>query len=127
MGDKFSTDNQTMLYCGEYIMTDYVPQSHQDSVLNPEYWDAGNMHITAEHLIYNAEAETVAPEMFLRGEVNYAEIPTEQLDEWLNNPDKASQIRPCRPSFYSYAYIFSFSANFDENMSRRTGRLRSIM
>ena len=114
MGDKFSTDNQTMLYCGEYIMTDYVPQSHQDSVLNPEYWDAGNMHITAEHLIYNAEAETVAPEMFLRGEVNYAEIPTEQLDEWLNNPDKASQIRPCRPSFYSYAYIFSFWANFDE-------------
>lgn len=114
MGDQFSTDNQTMLYCGEYIMTEYVPQSKIESVLNPEYWDADNMHITAIHEIYNAEADTVAPEMFLRGEVNYADIPTEQLDEWLNNPEKYDQIRPCRPSFYSYAYVFGFWAQFDE-------------
>lgn len=113
-GDSFSTDHETMLYCGEYIMTNYVPQQVIESVLNPTYWDMENMHITKITKIYNAEADTVAPEMFLRGEVNYADIPTEQLDEWLNDPEKYDQIRPCRPSFYTYYYMFNFYPNFDE-------------
>ena len=113
-GDMFSTDNTTMLYCGEFIMTEYEPQGKISSLANPTYWDAGNMYIDAIYKTYNAEAETVAPEMFARGEVNYADIPTEQLDNWLNNPEKASMIRPCRPSFYSYYYMFNFNPQFEE-------------
>ena len=114
LGDRWSTDNQTMLYNGEYIMTEYVPQGRIESVLNPTYWDSKNMHITAIHQIYNAEATTVQPEMFLRGEVNYADIPTEQLDEWLNDPSKKENIRPCRPSFFSYYWQFNFNPQFDK-------------
>ena len=113
-GDTFSTDHETMLYCGEYIMTNYVPQQTIESTLNPTYWDMDNMHITKINETYNAESYTVAPEMFLRGEINYAEIPTDQLDEWLNDPAKAAMIRPCRPSFYTYFFSFNFWPQFDE-------------
>jgi len=113
-GDMFSTDNQTMLYNGEFVMTEYEPQGRIVSVLNPTYWDMEDMHITKITEIYNAEAGTVEPEMFLRGEVNYAEIPSVQLTDWLGNPEKAKYIRPCRPSFYTYYYMFNFFPNFDE-------------
>lgn len=114
-GDQFSTDNKTMLYCGEFIMTEYEPQGRIVSLANPTYWDADKMFIDAIYKTYNAEADTVAPEMFLRGEVNYADIPTEQLDNWLNDEEKASMIRPSRPSFYSNYYMFNFFPNFDES------------
>lgn len=113
-GDMFSTDHETMLYCGEFIMTNYVPQQIIESELNPTYWDMEDMHITKITEIYNAEAGTVEPEMFLRGEVNSCDVPTEQLDEWLNDPEKYDMIRPCRPSFYAYYYMFNFYPNFDE-------------
>lgn len=113
-GDMFSTDNQTMLYCGEFIMTDYEPQGKIAAKENPTYWDSEDMYIDEINQTYNAEASNVAPEMFLRGEVNYADIPTEQLDNWLNDPEKAGMIRPNRPSFYSYYYLFNFYPNFEE-------------
>lgn len=113
-GDQFSTDNTTMLYCGEFIMTEYEPQGKIVALANPTYWDSEDMYIDAIYQTYNAESDTVAPEMFIRGEVNYAEIPTEQLDNWLNDPEKSSMIRPCRPSFYSYYYMFNFFPNFEE-------------
>lgn len=112
-GDQWSTDNTTMLYCGEYIMTEYQPQGKVISEANPTYWDADNMYITKITEIYNAEASTVAPQMFMRGEVNYAEIPNEQLDEWLNDPQKSANIRPVRPSFYAYYWQLCFNPRFD--------------
>lgn len=113
-GESFSTDHTTMLYCGEFIMTQYEPQGMIVAKANPTYWDAENMYIDEIIKTYNAEAETVAPEMFLRGEINSADIPTEQLDNWLNDPSKAKMIRPCRPSFYSYYYMFNFFPQFEE-------------
>jgi oligopeptide transport system substrate-binding protein len=113
-GDSFSTDNETMLYCGEYIMTVYEPSSLIESVLNPTYWDMENMHITKITQIYNSEAGTVEPEMYLRGEISGCDVPTEQLEEWLNDPEKYEKIRPCRPSFWTYFYYFCFWPNFDE-------------
>ncbi len=113
-GDKFSTDNETMLYCGEYIMTTYEPSSLIVAELNPTYWDMDNMHITKITKIYNSEAGTVEPEMYLRGEISGCDVPTEQLEEWLNDPEKYEKIRPCRPSFWTYFYYFNFWPNFDE-------------
>lgn len=122
-GDMFSTDHETMLYCGEFIMSNYVPQQIIESELNPTYWDMANMHITKITEIYNAEASTVEPEMYLRGEVNSCDVPTEQLDEWLNDPEKYDMIRPCRPSFYAYYYMFNFYPNFDEKYEPENWKL----
>lgn len=113
-GDDFSTDNQTMLYCGEFIMNEYEPQGKIVSKLNPNYWDIGDMYIDEIIETYNAESETVAPEMFLRGEIDYADIPTEQLSNWLDDPERSQTIRPNRPSFYSYYYMFNFYPAFDD-------------
>jgi hypothetical protein len=49
--------------------------------------------------------------MLLRGEVTYADIPTSQLDEWMNDLRKRL-IRPSRPSLYSYFFLFNFWPNF---------------
>lgn len=122
-GDTFSTDNQTMLYNGEFIMTEYEPQYKIILEQNPTYWDAENMYITKITKTYNAEADTVAPEMFLRGEINYADIPNEQLTDWLNDPEKADLIRPSRPSFYSYYYCFNFYPTFDEQYQPENWKL----
>lgn len=113
-GENFSTDNETMLYCGEYIMTTYEPSSIIVSELNPTYWDMEDMHITKITEIYNSEADTVEPEMYLRGEISGCEVPTEQLEDWLNDPEKYEKIRPCRPSYWTYFYYFNFYPNFDE-------------
>ncbi len=114
MGDDFGTDHTTRLYCGEFIMTEYEPSSIIVSELNPTYWDMENMHITKITEIYNAEASTVEPEMYLRGEVNYCDVPNEQIDEWLADPEKAAMIRPSRPSYTTYLYYINFWPNFDE-------------
>lgn len=114
MGDQFLTDNETRLYCGEFVMTEYDPSSVIVAVLNPVYWDIDNMHITKITQIFNAEAGSVEPEMFLRGEVDSCEVPSDQLDEWLNDPAKFDLIRPCRPSYWTYLYYFNFWPNFDE-------------
>ena len=37
---------------------------------------------------YNKEAATVAPELFLRGDVDSAAIPTAILDDWFKDPKK---------------------------------------
>ncbi len=113
-GENFSTDNETILYCGEYIMTTYEPSSIIVSELNPTYWDMEDMHITKITEIYNSEAGTVEPEMYLRGEISGCNVPTEQLEEWLNDPEKYEKIRPCRPSYWTYFYYFNFYPNFDE-------------
>lgn len=122
-GDQFSTDNETMLYCGEFVMTKYEPSSVIESVLNPTYWDMEDMHITKITEIYNAEAGSVEPEMYLRGEVNYCDVPTEQLDEWLNDPAKYEMIRPIRPSYWTYFYYFCFWPNFDEKYEPENWKL----
>jgi oligopeptide transport system substrate-binding protein len=81
------------------------------------------MHITKITKIYNSEAGTVEPEMYLRGEISGCDVPTEQLDEWLNDPEKYEKIRPCRPSFWTYFYYFCFWPNFDEKYEPENWKL----
>ena len=57
---------------------------------------------------YTAEADTLAPEALLRGEVTVADIPTDQLDGWMNDPTKKAFIRPNRPGSYSYFFLVNF-------------------
>ena len=93
-------------------MTEFEPQGQIVSVLNPTYWDADNMYIDRVVEIYNAEADTVGPEMFLRGEVSMATVPTEQLQDWLDDEEKASVIHPNRPNFFSWYWQFNYNPNF---------------
>lgn len=112
VGDKFGTDNVNFLYNGAYIMETFEPQSRRVLVANENYWDKENIHIEKIISIYNKEAGTLAPELFLRGEISSTTIPTDVLDEWMKDPDKEKMIRPNRTGFYSYFYCFNFDPNF---------------
>ena len=84
-----ATGNDTILYCGAYVLSEFAPQERRVLSKNTEYWDAENVFIDKLSFTYNAEASTISPEMYLRGEVDSASISTTIAKEWLNDPEKA--------------------------------------
>ncbi|HYE80631.1 MAG TPA: peptide ABC transporter substrate-binding protein [Clostridia bacterium] len=114
MGDRFGTDNTTLLYNGAYILETFEPQTRRVLAKNESYWDKDNVHIQKLNYKYNKEAATLESELFLRGDVSYIEIiPASSLDEWMKDPAKKEMIHPRRTSPYTYFYAFNFDPKFD--------------
>ncbi len=113
-GDSFGTSKENLLYNGAYILSEFEPQNKRVLTKNPTYWDKDNVLIDKIEYMYNKEAANVAPELFLRGEVDHAVIPIAILDDWFNDPEKKDLVRPSTSSFYSYFYAFNFDPQFDE-------------
>ena len=114
MGDQFGTSCDTFLYCGAFLIEEWEQNSYMIEVRNPKYWDIEDIHIERLESTYNAEANTLAPELLLRGEISSCDIPTSQLDEWLADPAKAELIRPNRPGTYSYFYLVNAMPTYEE-------------
>jgi len=114
MGESFGTNNDTILYCGAFLCSQYEPNSYVISTRNPLYWDIDKIHVERIEEKYNAETDTLAPEALLRGEVTVADIPTDQIDGWMNDPSKAKLIRPNRPGSYSYFFLVNFMPTYTE-------------
>ena len=113
-GFGLATGNDTILYCGAYVLSEFAPQEVRVLRRNTAYWDAEHVYIDELRFTYNAEASTLSPEMYLRGEVDSASINTTIANEWLNDAEKSEFIRPSRPtSFYSYFYAFNYDPHFD--------------
>lgn len=112
VGDRFGTDNVNFLYNGAFIMETFEPQTRRILVANENYWDKENIHISKINHLYNKEAATLAPELFLRGEIDYADIPSSVIDEWMKDPEKKDMVRPNRTGFYTYFYTFNFDPQF---------------
>ncbi len=115
-GENFgvATGNDTILYCGAYILSEFAPQEKRVYTANESYWDRENVHIDVIEQTYNKEAATLAPELYRRGEIDSASIDNTIADEWLNNPETADLIHPTRnTSFYSYFFCFNFDPQFD--------------
>ena len=112
-GESFGTTNDNFLYNGAYILDKFEPQNERVLVKNDTYWDKDNVFIDRIRYKYNKEAGTVAPELFLRGEVDAASIPTSVIDEWFNDEEKKSQVRQSQNNFYTYFYALNFDPQFD--------------
>ncbi len=112
-GSKFGTDNKTILYNGAYIVSVFEPQNQRIMIRNEKYWDAAHVYIKTLNYKYNKEAVTLAPEMFLRGEISGTGISTASLDSWMKDPAKKAMVHPASTSFYSYFYAFNFDPKFD--------------
>lgn len=112
-GDRFGTDNKSILYNGAYIMTGYEPQSSRELERNEKYWDREHVYIKRLTYKYNKEASTLAPELFLRGDINYASVPASSLDGWMKDPAKKAMVHPARTTSYTYFYAFNFNPTFD--------------
>lgn len=112
-GNSFGTTHENFLYNGSYILDKFEPQNERVLVKNETYWDKDNVFIDRIRYKYNKEAATVAPELFLRGEVDTASIPTSIIDEWFKDDKKKSQVRQTQNNFYTYFYALNFNPQFD--------------
>ena len=116
-GDQFglATGNDTVLYCGAYILSEFKPQESRVYTKNASYWDAEHVYITTIQQTYNKESSTLSPELYLRGEIDAADITPTIAAEWLADPAKADLIHPVRQiGQYSYFFSFNFDPHFDE-------------
>lgn len=117
VGDSFgiATSNENLLYCGAYILSEFKPQEVRVYTKNESYWDAEHVYIDKIEQTYNKEASTLSPELYLRGEIDSADISSTIAAEWLADEAKADLIHPVRQvGQYSYFWCFNFDANFDE-------------
>ena len=113
-GENFGTDKDTLLYNGAYILSDFEPQVRRVLTKNDSYWDKDNVFIETIDQSYNSEANSIAPEMFTRGELDYAPIGADILDDWLANDDTKNLVSAGRvDNSYSYFYAFNFDPQFD--------------
>ena len=112
-GTKFGTDNKNLLYNGAYLLQTFEPQTSRVLVANDTYWDKANVFIKKLTYSYNKEASTLSPELFSRGEISDATIPTASIDEWMKDTTKKETVRPVATSFYSFFYALNFDPKFD--------------
>lgn len=112
-GEAFGTTRENILYNGAYILDKFEPQNERVLVKNDAYWDKETVKIDRIRYKYNKEAATVAPELFLRDEIDGALIPTSILDEWLNSDDKKDLVRQNTNNFYTYFYALNFDPQYD--------------
>lgn len=123
-GKSFATTADSMYYCGAYYVSEFAPQEKQVLTKNDSYWDAEHVYITKINRTYNAEAETLAPEMVKRGELDYADISSDILDDWLAGEDTGKMVSKRRPmTDYSYFYCFNFMPTFAEEYEPENWKL----
>lgn len=115
-GENFglATGNDTLLYNGAYVISEFKPQEKRVYKKNTTNWDAEHVYIESVEQTYNKEATALAPELYMRGETDYADIDTAIATQWLSDPKTADLIRPVRQTgFYSYFFSFNFKPEFD--------------
>lgn len=113
-GTELGVDNTRLWYCGAYLMDTFAPQQEHVYVKNPNYWDAEHVYIERIERKYNAEAGTLAPTMFLNGEVDYTSVSSDLLAEWMANEETAEMVSPTiTQTNYSYYWGFNFEPMFD--------------
>lgn len=113
-GDKFGTDNASLLYCGAFILSDYQPQVQRVLTKNESYWEKDCVYLDAVRMTYNAEASSISSTMYLAGDVDQADISSDLLSAMMADPQYADKIHPTRSdTSYSYWYLFNFDPKFD--------------
>ena len=76
-GDDFAVDNTHMLYCGPYYVSAFERDKKIVLTKNPFYWDADCISVdTIEYQMI--PDETTSLEMFIRGDINYTSVESEE-------------------------------------------------
>ncbi len=114
LGENYALDNYSMWFNGAYILSTFKPQEKRIYTKNVNNWDAEHIYIESIEQTYNTEASTIAPELFLRGEVDYADIGSDIVADWLRDPEKSQMISSSRVTGdYAYFFGFNFEPTFD--------------
>lgn len=114
LGENYGLDNYSMWFNGAYILSEFKPQEKRIYTKNENNWDAEHIYIERIEQTCNTEATTLAPELFLRGEIDYADIGSDIVADWLSDPEKSQMISSSRViGDYSYFFGFNFEPKFD--------------
>ena len=113
-GDQFGTSNDTMLYCGAYIMKTYEPEFERTLVVNENYWNVDAISIGTIKYKYNKEASANGPELYLRGETDKVTLGTDIIEEWKADDEKWNQVHPAQLTNMSYWMAFNFDPQFSD-------------
>lgn len=126
-GEDFGTTRENFLYNGAYILDKFEPQNERVLVKNETYWDKDNVLIDRIRYKYNKEAATVAPELFLRGEIDSASIPTSIIDEWFKDDKKNHRFVKHKITSIPTSMLSTSIHNLTHNMNQITGRSPSTI
>lgn len=111
-GEAFGTAADKMYYNGSFILAEFEPQVKHVYVKNQKNWDADNVMLDRIIKTYNAEAGTLAPTMAIRGEIDYAELSNDIVEDFqAQNGDIITRER-IMPDF-SYFFCFNFQPSYD--------------
>jgi oligopeptide transport system substrate-binding protein len=118
LGESYGMDHESMYFIGPYRLVEFEPQMSRAYEKNNSYWDAGNVHIQRVEMTYNAEADTLAPELFKRGEVDEATIGANIVTEWMTADDTKDITLPPQPDptytyYYGFCYVPAFDAEYN--------------
>lgn len=128
LGAEFGSDNTKMYYNGAYILSEFAPQETKIYVKNQNNWDAEHVYIDKIVERYNAEANTLAPQMVQTGEIDYATIESNIVDDWLADPERSKLISKSRVEVdYSYFIVLTLTRSLIKHMNLTTGELLLIM
>lgn len=111
----FGTSCDTMLYNGPYINTIWEHETRKVRELNEKYWDYDSFTVKTITDTYNKEAKTIAPDLFLRGEITEVDIGAAIADEWLNDPEKRKLLSYSPVTGYSNQLFVNFNPTYDES------------
>lgn len=75
---RYGSSPDLFLYCGPYLMGDYVRDNSKTLLKNENYWDAERVTFDKVNILAIKDTET-ALEMFERGELNRATLSTTQV------------------------------------------------
>lgn len=114
LGENYGLDNYSMWFNGAYLLPEFKPNEKRVYTKNENNWDAEHIYIERIEQTCNTEATTLAPELFLRGEIDYADIGSDIVADWLSDPEKSQMISSSRViGDYSYFFGFNFEPKFD--------------
>lgn len=123
VGDQFATTAETMLYNGAYVMETFEPQNVKVLTLNENFWNKDKMSIFKITYRYNKEASSLAPELFLRGEVTEADITLDIVESWLKDPEKKGFVQPKPSTTFSTYLGFNFDPLYEDEYKPNDWRI----
>jgi oligopeptide transport system substrate-binding protein len=111
-GKNYGTSIDTVLFSGPYIMTTFDPENRRVYERNENYFNKSKYPLKVIEEIYNKEATTIGPELFLRDEIDESLIPVDVLDEWFGDPQKKNILYQEPAAKYTYFLAFNFDPRY---------------
>lgn len=107
---RFGSTMDLILYCGPYVMTDYVRDNTKTLTRNEKYWDIANVPFDTVEIIAIKDEES-ALEYFERGELGRANLTATQVVAQQNKNNPYLVQLPLASS--TYGMLLNCEGDFD--------------